>query len=75
MEARGFKTLNNYQNSAKAFKVKAFQIFMAEQKANKARLKSTVEFGRAEMGEGQSYINPSSMASWNSPKISIAMKS
>ncbi|MFM7599817.1 MAG: DNA methylase, partial [Pseudanabaena sp.] len=52
MEARGFKTLDNYQNFAKAFKVKAFQIFMADQKANKARLKSAVEFGRAEMGEG-----------------------
>jgi len=52
MESRGFKTLDNYQNFAKAFKVKAFQIFMADQKANKARLKSAVEFGRAEMGEG-----------------------
>ena len=52
MEARGFKALDNYQNFAKAFKVKAFQIFMADQKANKARLKSAVEFGRAEMGEG-----------------------
>ncbi|GBO55367.1 hypothetical protein APA_3417 [Pseudanabaena sp. lw0831] len=52
MEARGFKTLDNYQNFAKAFKVKAFQIFMADQKANKARLKSAIEFGRAEMGEG-----------------------
>ena len=52
MESRGFKTLDNYQNFAKAFKVKAFQIFMAVQNANKARLKSAVEFGRAEMGEG-----------------------
>lgn len=52
MESRGFKTLDNYQNFAKAFKVKDYKIFMADQKANKARLKSAVEFGRAEMGEG-----------------------
>lgn len=52
MEARGFKTLDNYQNFAKAFKVRDFQAFMASRRANSARLKSAVEFARAEMGEG-----------------------
>jgi len=51
LEARGAKTLDNYQNFAKAFKVRDFQIFMASRRANNARLKSAMEFGRAEMGE------------------------
>ena len=51
LEARGSKTLDNYQNFAKAFKVRDFQAFMASRRANKARLKSAEEFGRAEMGE------------------------
>lgn len=52
MEARGAKTLDNYQNFAKAFKVADFRPMLASQRANDARLKSAVEFGRAEMGEG-----------------------
>jgi len=52
MEARGAKTLDNYQNFAKAFKVHDFKPMLARQKANDARLKSAVEFGRAEMSEG-----------------------
>lgn len=52
MESRGAKTLDNYQNFAKAFKVRDFKPFMASQQANNARLKSAVEFGRSEMGEG-----------------------
>ena len=52
LEARGAKTLDNYQNFAKAFKVRDFKPFMASQKANNARLKSAVELGRAEMSEG-----------------------
>ncbi len=52
MEARGAKTLDNYQNFAKAFKVSDFQTLMASHKANKACLKSAVEFGRTEMSEG-----------------------
>ncbi len=52
MEARGAKTLDNYQNFAKAFKVRDFKPLLASQKANDARLKSAVEFGRAEMSEG-----------------------
>ena len=52
MEARGAKTLDNYQNFAKAFKVRDFGALMGDQQANHARLKSAVEFGRAEMSEG-----------------------
>ena len=52
MEARGVKALDNYQNFAKAFKVHAFQSLLASHKANDTRLRSAVEFGRAEMSEG-----------------------
>jgi len=52
LEARGTRTLDNYQNFAKAFKVRDFQALMASRKANAARLKSAMELGRAEMGEG-----------------------
>jgi len=52
LEARGAKKIDNYQNFAKAFKVRDFQAFMASRRANNARLKSAMEFGRTEMGEG-----------------------
>ena len=52
LEAKGLKTLDNYQNFAKAFKVRDFRVFMASQKANQARLKSAVEFAKGEMSEG-----------------------
>ncbi len=52
MEARGAKTLDNYQNFAKAFKVRDFKPLLASLKANDARLKGAVEFARAEMNEG-----------------------
>ncbi|MEJ5366079.1 MAG: anti-phage-associated DUF1156 domain-containing protein [Desulfosoma sp.] len=52
MESRGAKTLDNYQNFAKAFKVRDFYAMMGDRRANHARLKSAVEFGRAEMSEG-----------------------
>lgn len=52
LEARGAHTLDNYQNFAKAFKVRDFHAMMGDKRANRARLKSAVEFGRAEMGEG-----------------------
>ena len=52
LEARGAKTLDNYQNFAKAFKVRDFKSFLASQRSNNARLKGAVEFGRSEMGEG-----------------------
>lgn len=51
LEARGIKTLDNYQNFAKAFKVHNFQALMSSHKANNACLKTAVEFGRTEMGE------------------------
>lgn len=52
LEAKGFKTLDNYQNFAKAFKVRDFRCLMAKQKANDARLKSASELGKTEMSEG-----------------------
>ncbi len=52
MEARGARSLDNYQNFAKAFKVRDFHALMASRKANDARLKGAAELGRSEMGEG-----------------------
>ena len=52
LEAKGLKTLDNYQNFAKAFKVRDFRALTASSKANEARLKSAVEFGKSEMSEG-----------------------
>jgi putative DNA methylase len=52
MEARGAKTLDNYQNFAKAFKVRDFKPLLASQNANASRLKGAVEFGKTEMAEG-----------------------
>lgn len=57
LEAHRAKTLDNYQNFAKAFKVRDFKPFMASQKANDARLNSAVEFGRAEMGDSSELFN------------------
>ena len=51
LEAKGLKTLDNYQNFAKAFKVRNFHALMASQKANQARLKNAVEFGKTEMSD------------------------
>lgn len=51
LEAKGLKTLDNYQNFAKALKVRDFRPLLASQKANAARLKSAVEFGKSEMNE------------------------
>jgi len=55
LEAKGVKTLDNYQNFAKAFKVRDFAVCMASRKANAARLKSACEFGRAEMADGSEF--------------------
>jgi putative DNA methylase len=52
LESKGLKTLDNYQNFAKAFKVREFRALMGNQRANAARLKSAAEFGRSEMSEG-----------------------
>jgi putative DNA methylase len=59
MESRGARTLDNYQNFAKAFKVRDYLALLASRKANDARLKSAAEFGKTEMGEGaQLYASP-----------------
>jgi putative DNA methylase len=55
LEAKGFKALDNYQNFAKAFKVRDFRALMASQKANEARLRSAVEFGKNEMSESSEF--------------------
>lgn len=55
MEARGAKALDNYQNFAKAFKVRDFRPLLVSQSANDTRLKSAVDFGRLEMGEGSEF--------------------
>lgn len=57
LEARGQKTLDNYQNFAKAFKVENFKPLMASERANAARLKSAVELGRTEMNESSELYN------------------
>jgi putative DNA methylase len=57
LEAHGAKTLDNYQNFAKAFKVQDFRPFMASDRANATRFKSAVEFGRAEMNQTSELYN------------------
>jgi putative DNA methylase len=56
--------LDNNQNFAKAFKVRDFRILMASQKANEARVRSAIEFGKTEMSErlGTPSICPSRRA-------------
>ena len=49
-ESHGLNKLDNYQNFAKAFTVRNFSALMANENANKAALKSPVDFGRSEMG-------------------------
>lgn len=51
LESQGARTLDNYQNFAKAFKVVDFRVLMADSRANSSRLKSAVELGRAEMSD------------------------
>jgi putative DNA methylase len=57
LEARGSKTLDNYQNFAKAFRLADFRCLMAATTANKARLKDAIELGRAEMTEASEFGN------------------
>ena len=52
LEARGAKSLDNYQNFAKAFKVRDFYALVGDRRANHARLKGAAEFGRTEMSQG-----------------------
>ncbi|MGA8164313.1 MAG: hypothetical protein WB791_04715 [Waddliaceae bacterium] len=49
LETKGHKTLDNYQNFAKAFKVRDFTAILASKKANAARLKSSKEFGSSQI--------------------------
>jgi putative DNA methylase len=51
LEALGHNTLDNYQNFAKAFKVRNFKPLLASHKANGARLKSATEFAGTEMSD------------------------
>ena len=50
-ESHGLNTLDNYQNFAKAFAVKNLSSMMASEKANKATLRTAVEFGKSEMNQ------------------------
>jgi putative DNA methylase len=52
LESKGSKKLDNYQNFAKAFKVRDFMPFMQSRKANDAGLKGAIDFGKLEMSEG-----------------------
>ncbi|MBF0543188.1 MAG: DUF1156 domain-containing protein [Candidatus Riflebacteria bacterium] len=60
MESQGIKTLDNYQNFAKAFKVHHFDQLMSDaSKANAARLKLSTEFKSALMsGEAEIASTP-----------------
>ncbi|WP_460194491.1 anti-phage-associated DUF1156 domain-containing protein [Thermosynechococcus sp. FA-CM-4201] len=55
LELRGLKTLDNYQNFAKAFKVRDFYPLMADKRANHARLKSAIELGSSLMDSGSEF--------------------
>jgi putative DNA methylase len=57
LEARGHKSLDNYQNFAKAFRLSEFRSLMAGATANKARLKGATELGRSEMNESSPFGN------------------
>jgi putative DNA methylase len=60
MEHMGEKSLDNYQNFAKAFKVKHFDLLMSDSsKANAARLKLSTEFKSSYMsGDGEMQGTP-----------------
>jgi putative DNA methylase len=62
MESRGLHALDNYQNFAMAFSVRDMQALMGCDKANEARLRSAVEFGRAEMAEDSELFNTATRA-------------
>lgn len=57
LEAKGVSSLDNYQNFAKAFSVSDWQNMMASEKANKARVKNSKEFGKSELGENDQLGN------------------
>jgi adenine-specific DNA methylase len=53
LESTGLKKLDNYQNFAKAFRVRDWQPLMGSMKPNDARLKAAREFKRTEFGESE----------------------
>ncbi len=55
MEAQGLKSLDNYQNFAKAFKIQHFEDLLGVAKANTARLKLASEFKTAQMTIGTEF--------------------
>ena len=55
LEAKGVQKLDTYQNFAKAFKIRNFRSIMASARANRARLKSSIELGKSEMSEGSEF--------------------
>jgi putative DNA methylase len=57
IESQGIRTLDNYQNFAKAFKIKSLKPLMISLKANQAGLKSATQFGRCEMAGDSELAN------------------
>jgi putative DNA methylase len=57
MEAQGYKTLDNYQNFAKAFRVQHFDVLMAIAKANSARLLTSAELKSSLMSDSAELAN------------------
>jgi len=55
MESKGIHVLSNYQNFAKAFKVRDYGTVMDEVKANHANLKSAVQLGKRGMTTGDEF--------------------
>ena len=62
IESHGLHSLDNYQNFGKAFSVRAWQLLMGSDKANEARLRTSIEFGRTEMAQGSELFNTSTRA-------------
>ena len=54
-ESRGIFTMSNYQNFAKAFKVKDYSPLMAEAKASKGRIRGAVDFNKRSMTDGDEF--------------------
>ena len=53
IETTGTKKIDNYQNFAKAFRVSDYSTMMASVAANDARLKTSSEFGKRQMGDDE----------------------
>lgn len=54
-ESRGMKTLSNYQNFSKAFKVSDYDRFLRDARANEAELKTAFDFGRQDMSDKDAF--------------------